>query len=604
MIREMISKIWRLFKHDKVFRWSVLCFVVALLLLLFPERRENVDIQSISEGGVTAYELYVKQPFESIQQIHLQMGWSIKRDKVKPDDTLFALRNAGVWMTKAKFDELQLPNSPERSYLFEYDLCDDVMELRAAPLAAAGTDKLPAIAHELGRNRFVKSSYSQYLLIDEKLVKINHLRAQIVVDLLLPKIIAAVFAALGTAGMIAFLLLRYGKVPEGLLARKLLRMVIVVVVGMGAALAMCGYYRSQGAIFPYDTFLFPWFDRFNDLLNTFTVVRFLDNPYSSQISGTSYFPFAYLLLKLTPAANSLYVIFSSYILFLVFYLVSAFAVCCRRGWLTVTGVLLILLLNYPLWYLLDRGNTDFWVYLFIFLFVWYYRKGQHWAAILFLIAAVNFKLYPAILAVLYLKDRAYGKFGAAALGSILVFVLCLGCYDWNLAGLLANLKIYSESYTATMSGINSGHSLFGLFKILTNRMTGMSDFSKYAEYYVFAVAAIAFFVSGYVIFVGKVFWKNLYLLLAMMLLLPHVSFDYRMIVLIIPALYFLIDDTLDSDWQFYSFFWGLLLMPIHFVFAWNGDNQLSIYLRPLLLGWMVLWIMVDGWRQRRRERLT
>ncbi len=597
---------YRLIRHKQLLRLGILCFLLALIFLLIPNQHQAVEPEMSASDGVTAYELYKKQPWQTVQQLDVDIRLTLKSGQISPGDILLAIPNSGVCIRKRSLAQLEIPESPTGSYHFHLLLYDDLGVIFAAPATTGETEhELREVMYNVNRGHYVKSTLSQYLLINDKCVTVSELKVERVVDPLLPKVIGAALAALGTGLLIAFVLLRYGKPPEPELRQKLFLLVAVIAGGVAAALAMCVYYRLNGALeYPYGTFLYVAQDRFNDLFNTFTVMRFMgDYPYAEQIAGSSYFPFSYLLFKLVPAFNQMYVIFFSYTVFLSFYLVSAFAVCCRRGAAIILGLLAVLLLNYPLWFMLDRGNTDSWVYSFIFLFVWCYRRQWHGAAIFFLICAVNLKLYPAILAVFYLKDRAYGKFMVAALGSLTVFVLSLGFFDWNLSGLLTNLQRYQECYVESFDGVNNGHSLFGLFKIFANQFLGIDRFSDYTRIHTVLAMVVAALVSCYVIWVEKVFWKNLFLLLAMLLLLPHVSLDYRMIVLVIPVLYFLRDETRERHQLLYAVWWGLLLIPVHWIFLYHGElRQLSVFFRPLLLVGLVVFIMYCGMRQWYRDK--
>jgi len=593
-----VLSFWQLFRlrlqlirYPKLLQMMVLSFVLAVVCLLFPERHDPVGLAGYTAAsGVSVFDFYAKQPLESIQQIELEMVWRLKK-KPAADDVLFMLPNARLEINPSVLTAMG-ELDPGRLYACKLHLYDDF-----GVLYGGAPPELKELSRKIGRAQYIKTDASQLLLINNDLVALESLRGEITVDSLLPKIFGALLALMGTVTAIIFCTKTYGAAPTGAGGRKLAAVALTVTAGLLIALATCRGYQAMGRGFPYDTFLFFPEDRFNDLFNTFSVVRFWAHPYLEPIPGAGYFPFSYLLFKLIPSSNQWYVIFFAFAFFISFYLVSASAICRYRGWPAMTGLLAILLLNYPLWFMLDRGNTDFFVYIFIFLFAWFYRKQQDWAAIFCLICAVNLKLYPAILAVLYLKDRAYRQFFAAALGSVALLLFSFAYYDWDFAGFLKIMKVYNGCYVAGMEGVIYGHSLYGLVKVTANRLWDVRDFTLYEHVYWYVAMFLAAGVSFYVIRIEKVLWKNLYLLIAMMLLLPHTSFDYRMIVLVIPMLYFLVDESEPRHWLLYSIFWGLLLMPIHWVFAYR-DTQLSVFLRPLLLAGLALYIICCGLRQR------
>lgn len=592
--RTMVQ-MWQNLPHRGYLRYGILCLLIAFTFMLVPETYETVDLTPRTVDGVTAYPIYEPEKWDSIQQITLDLTWRYRDRRAAANDILFSLPNAWVMIQPQLLEKFELPARSAQSYRFSLRLYDDAVIVRAA---AGGADDLPLVLYQVAHHMFIKTDMAQSLLINDRLIQVEELRITRVIDPLLPKIAGALLAAAGVGLLLIFTVKRCAVAPSELFREKLWGLLAVLTGGLAAALAMCVYYRSQGMVdYPYGSFLFVAADRFNDLFNTFDVMRFVSDPYSAPRPGSEYFPFTYLVLKLVPSFNCRYVIYFSYTLFLGFYLVSAFAVCCRRGYLAIAGLLAILLLNYPLWYLLDRGNIDFLVYIFIFLFVWCYRQKYDWPAVLFLIGAVNLKLYPAILAVLYLKDRQYRKFFAAAFGSLALFGLSLWSLGGNWRGFFANLQRFQERYVFSLDGINCSHSLFGWFKLWAHELGNVDQFAGYTFGYTVLALILAALVSIYVIWVEKVFWKNLYLLLAMMLLLPHTSFDYRMIVLVIPMLYFLADDQAERHWLWYALTWGVLLMPIHWIFDFGSDQrQLSTMVRAPLLTAMALFIMLDGRR--------
>jgi hypothetical protein len=151
----------------------------------------------------------------------------------------------------------------------------------------------------------------------------------------------------------------------------------------------------------------------------------------------------------------------------------------------------------------------------------------------------------------------------------------------------------------------TGLSLYSLIKVflietgIINRVNMVLFMTVYAWSVISISAALAF----YVIFVEKERWKKVALLVGAMLLFPHISFDYKLMLVFIPMFLFLNSDEKSGCNLLYVLVFGLLLIPKAYYFFPNiiSNSRLlsiSVLLNPLILSVMMFTIVAEGLRHR------
>src|SRR5665647_2102425 len=191
--------------------------------------------------------------------------------------------------------------------------------------------------------------------------------------------------------------------------KRLMTIFLVTITGFLVALFYCyimGHYLGKS--YPYDSFLFIASDRYNDYFST---IKHTFDTYSSISAGAGYFPFMYITLvpfTLLPKFASLFAYFS---VFCLIYFISSYSTLKDENKLQSLAVCLILFaISFPFLFLVDRGNVEATVYVFVLLFIYFYRKKKFTASAVFLAMAISCKLFPVIFTIIYLKDKKYKEF--------------------------------------------------------------------------------------------------------------------------------------------------------------------------------------------------
>ncbi len=377
---------------------------------------------------------------------------------------------------------------------------------------------------------------------------------------------------------------------------------LINLIGFMAAIVFCYvqyFYFGKG--YPHNTFLFLPSDHFNDFFNIMRPIQD-GNPLSSSLSV--YFPLTYTLLRPFKSWDPtvfFYCAYSFAFLYIVFF-----------SWKTLSFIpkiqrtlasILMTGVCYPILFCLDRGNLDLFVFIFSILFVRHWIKSNMKLSAVYLSIAISMKLYPGILGVLYLTKR---QFKAAFLTFFLVVIETLSSAAILPGGILGslrlltnNLRSFTNNYVYSWSGTEHNSTYYGTFKILAGYYSPKLLHNMNQIVLIFSVLAliITALMIAYLIFREHVLWKQLTFLTFSLILLPHVSFDYKLIFVLLPALLFMTSTELSRFDPIYAILFGLLLIPKPFWFSLNNEGSnattLSSILNPVLMTALIFTILFD-----------
>lgn len=399
--------------------------------------------------------------------------------------------------------------------------------------------------------------------------------------------------------------------------RRVETLVVIVIVGFTAAVVahyVAGEYLLLS--YPYDTFLFkPYtggsFGAFSDFYEIVAVASRL-NPYDPGTLTGSYFPFAYLLafpFSLVPDGVNLAIMLSLLVASTVFCLQPCFVMLdrgdARQGSTVGTFLQLFALtfLTYPFLFTADRANFEILVFGFLVLGLWGLTTGSPIVGAIAVGAATAMKGYPALFIVLFLVRRQF-RAAAVALGtaavatgySLLVF---LGDPMSNLHGLRLSLErlelqTLGADLLGTEQGIQHSSSLFSAVAAIAKRFDTFRPLLEPVLRNYTALAAVLLTISVlYILVYERVLWRQVFVVVAMVIILPPVSYDYKLIhVLLVLPIY-----LHSGDDRRRAFLWvlGLLLIPKSLPILW-GTASVAVVMNPLLLAAGTVAIMLSGLR--------
>jgi hypothetical protein len=392
----------------------------------------------------------------------------------------------------------------------------------------------------------------------------------------------------------------------------------IVIVGFSVAV---GYHYIHGVYlgqpYPWNTFLFEPRASFSDFVDVLRDGHTL-NPYGEYSSAQ--YPFLALLgyiFSLAPRYSYL-----AYILLVgSSYLFLVGAGLRMESWSgSATHIWIIAFLSYPILIAFDRGNFESLVLVLLLAFIFLFTRERHAWSALCLGMAVALKAYPAILLALYLPERRYRDALLAAGFAVALTFASLLCFRgdlWaNVAFLLKGGNLEANLQFIRFTSLSSieaqrGVSMLTLIKLVsieTGFLRGMAD-EAFLVWYLAAAVGVAVLVVLYVVFVEKEMWRRAALLVFAMLLLPHISADYKLLHIYLPLLLF-VNATSRSrlDPLFVAGF-GLLLIPKDYHYlprvisdAWGAnDISVAVPINVTVIALMSLMIVVDGLGHRFRD---
>ncbi len=383
---------------------------------------------------------------------------------------------------------------------------------------------------------------------------------------------------------------------------------------LAAFFLAAAYHAIQSTFFsrgyPWDTFLFIPTDRFADFYVLVKVCRDFD-PYFGH--GSAQFPFTNLLFcgfARLPMRVGVFVYEVGLASFTVFFLWSNFRHLGNR--LALAAALAITGLTYPVLFTLDRGNIEGLLFIVLGFFAGYLARGRWTAAAIFLGIAIALKGFPVVFLVLFVPER---RWKPLLIALVVAGVLTVGALATFTGGFMANLKFMlggqnfaGNSTLMAFLGQNHfvqrGMSLFTWFKIVfcELRLIDHINMARFLSIYKIAAALVYLAAAAYIVFRGRTLWKNVALLVSLMLLLPHISADYKLIHLLIPfALFF--SSSENSRWSTaYVAIFCLLLIPKSYyllgaVWSDSGASDISsaVLLNPILLAALCVLVIAEDY---------
>jgi hypothetical protein len=389
--------------------------------------------------------------------------------------------------------------------------------------------------------------------------------------------------------------------------RRVRLLVTIVLVGTLASIVwhyVSSYYVGQG--YPRSTFLFIPADHFNDWNNLYIGAQEFLRGVPWQFG---YFPFGGLATVTTTVLPTTVGLILMIVLFL-----SVLAVMLRRWVLDcdehpltkAQGIVILVGLSYPVLFVLDRANVEMLIFVFIAGFFYFtYVRECAWMAALCLAAAIAFKLYPATLLLLLLAERRFKPLVltviiAGGLTAISVGLLAVvGHYSladvWQMnAGGIAQ---FQQTMVIDGDGVAHSHTLWGLVGLLQMlRQHAVAGWQT--TLYEVAAAAAFLVLAVHAVFRETERWKLVLLATVPWLLLPYVSFDYTLIQLYFPLVFFL-NARRVSRWDVvYVALFGILLVPVDYYYVFPDNNVLhdmsiSVIIYPASLVALVLLAILD-----------
>ncbi len=379
----------------------------------------------------------------------------------------------------------------------------------------------------------------------------------------------------------------------------------IVLVGTVSAIAyhyVTGFYFGLG--YPQSTFLFKPSDHFMDWKNVYLYAEaFLGGDPAAPFV---YFPFSFLTIAaatVAPIRVGFALVIATFLVILALLLRGWFVDAEERVLVKVQYVFILIVLSYPVIFVVDRANLEMVLFVFIagFFYSLYVRQSS-WLAALFLGAAIAFKLYPATLLLLLLAERRFKPLVlsiAFAVGLTAIGVIALAALGHHgltdvLAMSTGNKDAFQQYMVYLDGGLQHGHSLWGLLR-MPGFLRGVAVAGWETKLYTLASGFIFLALAAYVLLVESERWKRVLFAMVPAVLLPFASSDYTLIQMYFPLVFF-VNAPRVSRWDVvYVVLFGLLLVPVDYRYlslAVDGVS-ISVVVYPVVLLALMVVAIVD-----------
>ena len=265
-----------------------------------------------------------------------------------------------------------------------------------------------------------------------------------------------------------------------------------------------------------------------------------------------------------------------------------------------------------LW-VLERGNLVSYSFLFLLLFVILYEdsetKTSRLISYLFLAISANLKIYPACFGMLlFMKKDFRGVLYTTFISFViysLFFYLC-GYAPSEFGRNFLNVLSFSDSYTAFLFNYNfSARNFLALANFLIVKTTGWFRLLDFHNIIFILFTFCEFFVGVFISCFSLSFWKRLAGLALLCIVVPVMSWQYTLIFLFIPLLYFINDYNDSKANRFYAALFAIIISFLIIPISTNLRKQpltanfvVQDFAVQLLMFTLFLEALHNCWNQR------
>lgn len=389
---------------------------------------------------------------------------------------------------------------------------------------------------------------------------------------------------------------------------------IVVLAGFISAVAahyILGFY--EGRPYPMSTFLFAPSDRFDsaapglgshifgDLYGTWRHTKDA-SPYLAPtvFYPSNYLPATHLLLK--PLSWLDYRVAAG--LFLIGCSAAVIALFWRRIQVDdrVTRSLLTLVLGcltYPVLFALDRGNIDLLVFFALWAMLELILRGRWTGAAVALSVAASMKGVPVLFLVVFVQARQWRAIavtvGTGAVLTLIALAVMEGGVIDNLVALKSSIGEFDTRSTEGTNGLQHVSTVAGLLGVVEHYFgwaAGLADASPIIGGALLCMVLVA------TLLLPLELWERVILVSVVVIVVPAVSYDYRLTLLLLPILLVLSDREVPRLPITVVILLGLLLVPKGLPVLW-ADVGLGTLANPILMLALVAVVLAQGTRRWR-----
>lgn len=286
----------------------------------------------------------------------------------------------------------------------------------------------------------------------------------------------------------------------------------------------------------------------------------------------------------------IYLVFSSVLVALFSFSVQIFNENSSKPWKSTRSMLLTVVAIFSAPFgasALERGNAVF-IVLILLMFAMAFKDSENKVlrelALILIAVAANFKLYPAIFGLLYLKEKRYKEAIRLMIYGVALFIVPFVFFDGlrSIKDYLIILKLMqgrSNEQATTIRGLVT--SAFEMAKGMDYKWIGHTV-GKVVENIYLVITLIAFWVS-------KNKWKEMFLLVSPMVVYVSSAYRYTAIYFFIALMIFLLMQNENNDGKFevidyvYAFLFAMIFTVPVWAFAFELENAMYLFVYIMII---------------------
>lgn len=329
------------------------------------------------------------------------------------------------------------------------------------------------------------------------------------------------------------------------------------------------------------------------------------SPYSA--SDALYFPFAYIpcfFLVLLPEKIALGLFLIISVVFFLYFCKYFFNnTYFERNVFTnritnLKNIFILSVLTYPVLFCFERGNLEWFVFIFMCLFLICYTQKRFYLSAFFLACATAMKGYTSIFVFLFLTDKHYKEaFSVCVIAALLTLASMLSfksSIPQQLLDLQKNYAWLKVFFIKNDRALCFNATLFSLTKTVSHVIHGVhwsntaeSSDTKIFIYSIGAGITLLIILLDLFLF-EKTLWKKIAILSICGQLLPQISLDYHLIQMYLPLFLFVNAKEHGKNDIWYTLIFGLFLIPKNYHMLYGSYGTGNFFNTLLLLAFLGL----------------
>lgn len=237
-----------------------------------------------------------------------------------------------------------------------------------------------------------------------------------------------------------------------------------------------------------------------------------------------------------------------------------------------------LVLSGPMLFAFERGNIIIMAFLFLLFFIRFYNSDNKYLRIIAyvcLAVSASLKLYPAFFGILVVQKKRYKEAMILVFLGLLFFILPFFIFDGvqSIKDMLVGMSMATSEQTVLGTGFNySFNNLIKIFYQIFGLETGIC---------IPLLRIISTICSIFLYFWAPRNWQRIFILSLLCVWLPEISYQYLLILFIIPFLFYLKEEKFYNGYLTYLY--GILFVIIMIPIALPSIGDANAVKFPLTL---------------------